>query len=549
VNEAAGSKDATAEGQVIGDRYKILKKLGEGGMGEVYMAEHIHIEKRVALKLLRAEVLSNQEAVARFRQEARSASSIGHENIISIDDFGTLADGRVYMAMEYLAGKPLNDMLKEPGGLGLERALEILIQTGKGLAAAHAKGITHRDMKPENIFVTQRDGRELVKILDFGIAKVAGGSGEASNLTVAGTIFGTPFYMAPEQALSSKMDHRVDVYAMGVILYETFTGSLPFTGETFMGILTQHITTPPQPPSVVAAANGRNCPLELEAVILRAMAKSADERYQSMNELVAAMTEVFRLFVGPRATGMMAAAPLATSQFVPVPSTYMPAYTGGSTSMPGMGTMPPEPAKKSGGMLLPVVLFGFLGLAGGGGAAWYFLLGPGKKQPEVTPQVSINIPPVPERPVDKPAVDKPVVEKPPVDPPPPVEKPVTEKPPVDKPPKDRPIKVVTPPPPVEKKSIDVVVDSYPRGADIFVAGGKVGETPDTVTVKEGSDVSVTLKLDGYHDGSLTLDGSTKKVKKNLKKVRDDSEAGEIKGWGEVTGEEKKDDKDNPDGLE
>src|SRR5688500_2535831 len=134
-------------GQLIGERYKVIKKIGEGGMGEVYVAEHIHIEKRVALKLLRGEVLSNQEAVSRFRIEARSASSIGHDNIISIDDFGTLADGRVYMAMEFLSGAPLNDMLaKEP--LPTPRALDILIQVTKGLSAAHAKGITHRDMKP-----------------------------------------------------------------------------------------------------------------------------------------------------------------------------------------------------------------------------------------------------------------------------------------------------------------------------------------------------------------------------------------------------------------
>ena len=317
------SKDSTQTGQIIGDRYKVLKKLGEGGMGEVFMAEHIHIEKRVALKLLRAEVLSNAEAVARFRQEARSASSIGHENIIAIDDFGTLADGRVYMAMEFLSGSALNDLLKNQeleGELPLARALDILIQTGKGLAAAHAKGITHRDMKPENVFVTQRDGRELVKILDFGIAKVSGGSAEVSALTQAGTIFGTPFYMAPEQALSSKMDHRVDVYALGVMCYETFTGSLPFQGETFMGILTQHITTPPIPPSVMAARKGRTVPPELEQVILTAMGKAPEERYQSMNDLVSALTEVYRLLCGPRATGMMAPAPLSPSQFVPVPS-------------------------------------------------------------------------------------------------------------------------------------------------------------------------------------------------------------------------------------
>src|SRR5262249_38601780 len=155
-----------------------------------------------------------------------------------------LPDGRVYMAMEFLQGHPLNELLQQ-GPLPLPRALDILIQVGKGLAAAHAKGITHRDMKPENIFVTNKEGRDVPKILDFGIAKV--NTGGAQNLTVAGTIFGTPFYMAPEQAMGGRMDHRVDIYAMGIILYEIFTGQVPFKADSFMGILTQHITTPPLP--------------------------------------------------------------------------------------------------------------------------------------------------------------------------------------------------------------------------------------------------------------------------------------------------------------
>src|SRR5215470_9114607 len=293
-------------GQLIGERYRIIRKIGEGGMGEVYVAEHIHIEKKVALKLLRPEVLSNAEAVARFRQEARSASAIGHDNIIQIDDFGTMPDGRVYMAMEYLQGLPLNDMIaREP--LPLPRALDILIQVGKGLAAAHVKGITHRDMKPENIFVTNKEGRDVPKILDFGIAKVSGGD-TAQNLTVAGTIFGTPFYMAPEQAMGGKMDHRVDIYAMGIILYEVFCGEVPFKAETFMGILTQHITMAPTPPAEMAGKNGRVCAHELEAIILKAIQKDPNARYQSMGELVNALIEFYRFAVGP---GAVTAAPWA----------------------------------------------------------------------------------------------------------------------------------------------------------------------------------------------------------------------------------------------
>jgi serine/threonine-protein kinase len=277
-------------GQIVGDRYRVLRKIGEGGMGEVYLAEHIYIEKKVALKLLRAEVLSNPEAVARFRQEARSASSIGHENIIEIDDFGALPDGRVYMAMEYLEGKALNDLLSG-GPLPLPRALDILIHVGRGLAAAHAKGITHRDMKPHNVFVVQRDGRDIPKILDFGIAKVTHASGGQS-LTIQGSIFGTPEYMAPEQAMGGKMDHRVDIYAMGIILYEVFCGRVPFKADSVMGILMMQIGTPPTPPAEMAAQTGRVCPPALAAIIERAIQKNPADRFQTMNELVAALVAV-----------------------------------------------------------------------------------------------------------------------------------------------------------------------------------------------------------------------------------------------------------------
>ena len=225
-------------GEVLDGRYKVFKKLGEGGMGEVYAAEHVHIEKRFAVKLLKAEIVSNPEAVKRFQQEARSSSSIKHRNIIGVEDFGRLPDGRIYMCMELLNGDPLNEMIAHP--MGADRLLNILIQAGHGLAAAHAKGIVHRDMKPENIFVTQEGNppNDVPKLLDFGIAKVAGNEGQ-NNLTRTGTIFGTPFYMAPEQALGSPVDARTDVYAMGVIMYECFAGSLPFQGESFMAILVE----------------------------------------------------------------------------------------------------------------------------------------------------------------------------------------------------------------------------------------------------------------------------------------------------------------------
>jgi serine/threonine-protein kinase len=295
-------------GEVLDGRYKITRKLGEGGMGEVFAAEHVHIEKRFAVKLLRPEIVSNAEAVQRFRQEARSASSIGHRNIIAIEDFGQLPDGRIYMCMELLNGAALNDLIQTP--IPVDRLLNILIQTGHGLAAAHAKGIVHRDMKPENIFVTVGPtGEDIPKLLDFGIAKVAGNDGQ-NNLTRTGTIFGTPFYMAPEQALGNAVDARTDVYAVGVIMYEVFAGSLPFQGESFMGILTQHITTDPEPVVQRAAKAGRQLPMGLAEIITRCMQKNPAQRFSTMDELVNALIQIYRGIAGPGMSTYMEAFPV-----------------------------------------------------------------------------------------------------------------------------------------------------------------------------------------------------------------------------------------------
>ena len=245
-------------GKVLADRYRLVRKIGEGGMGEVYEAQHVYIDRRVAIKTLRAEILANPEATSRFQQEARAASTIGHENIVSIEDFGQLEGGAVYMAMEYLEGCSLAERVRR--GPPLERAeiLDVLRQVCRGLGAAHDKGIIHRDMKPENIFLArgqrERAGHTAVKILDFGIAKVQhrGGGAAGAQLTQTGAVFGTPFYMSPEQALGKPLDGRTDVYSVGVILYELFAGRVPFEGDSFMAILSQHITAAPLPPSRMA---------------------------------------------------------------------------------------------------------------------------------------------------------------------------------------------------------------------------------------------------------------------------------------------------------
>ncbi|HEX4457204.1 MAG TPA: protein kinase, partial [Polyangia bacterium] len=277
-NTDAGKTDLV--GQVLADRYRVLRLIGEGGMGQVYESQHVNINKRFAIKLLRPEIVSNPEAVARFRQEAWSASSIGHDNIIEIEDFATLPSGAVYLAMEFLSGQSLAERMRVEPKLTFAESLELCLQVGSGLGAAHEKSIVHRDMKPENIFLAQKHGRVIAKILDFGIAKVSGADGNKS-LTRTGTIFGTPHYMSPEQALGRALDHRSDIYSVGVIMYELFTGRVPFEAESFMGILTKHITTAPIPPRQLSPALSA----DVEAVILKAMAKEPDERYQTMEEL------------------------------------------------------------------------------------------------------------------------------------------------------------------------------------------------------------------------------------------------------------------------
>ncbi len=276
--------------QLVADRYRVIRRLGEGGMGAVYLAEHVVIQKKMALKVLAPELARRPDLVARFLQEARSASRIGHENVIDISDFGQAGDGYVYIAMEFLDGQDLGNLVRSDGALPWPRARNIIMQICRALRAAHDKGIVHRDMKPENIFLIHREGQpDFVKILDFGIAKVMGAGDEnAPRLTRTGMIFGTPEYMAPEQAEGKDADHRVDVYAVGCIIYHLITGQTPFVAESFMAMLTKHMMEDPVPPSV------RRPDLaitpEMDALVLKALEKERDSRYQSMAEFLEAVT-------------------------------------------------------------------------------------------------------------------------------------------------------------------------------------------------------------------------------------------------------------------
>jgi serine/threonine-protein kinase len=267
-------------GRILDGRYRIDAILGEGGMGVVYAATHTVLQKRMAIKIIRGDMARDPELVTRFTQEARAASAIGNEHIIDVSDFGTLDDGSVYFVMEYLDGMPLSAAVKTGGAMGAARAAHIMAQIAEALGSAHAGGIVHRDLKPDNIFLIRRgDKEDFVKILDFGIAKVGGAAGK---LTRTGFIFGTPHYMSPEQAGGNAVDHRTDIYAAGVILFEMLTGQVPFDSDSFMGILSKHMFEPPRQLSDVNATAAN--PPEMQAIVGKAMAKKPEERFQTMEE-------------------------------------------------------------------------------------------------------------------------------------------------------------------------------------------------------------------------------------------------------------------------
>jgi serine/threonine protein kinase len=271
---------ASFVGQVIDGRYRISELIGEGGMGKVYLAEHVEIGKRVAIKVLHPTYSRMPDLVERFRREARAASKIGHPHIVDVTDSGTTRDGSVYFVMEYLEGVELGSVIEREGALEVARALRIATMICRALSAAHAAGIIHRDLKPENVFLTIREGSaDFAKVLDFGIAKTTEAE-EARDrrLTSPGMAMGTPEYMAPEQAAGRAADERCDVYALGAILYEMLTGVPPYQGDNFMEILTKKATLDPVPPMQLRSS----IPDAVSELVMRAMARNPDDRPPSM---------------------------------------------------------------------------------------------------------------------------------------------------------------------------------------------------------------------------------------------------------------------------
>jgi serine/threonine protein kinase len=274
-------------GTVIGGRYQLIRRIGKGGMGLVYEADHLGIGKRVAVKLLLDKYSDDPEVVARFEREARTASAIGDEHIVEVFDAGVTEDGRSYLVMELLIGLSLADVAEATGPMPAARAVPIVRQVLRGLAAAHAKGIVHRDMKPENVFLLQKpDRHDVVKIMDFGISKFLQDSESKVRLTATGAVIGTPVYMAPEQAMGTgEIDARVDLYAVGVMLYELLAGRPPFQAPTYIALVTQHLQMPP-PPLQLARPD---LPTPLVVAVHRALEKEPRDRFASAQEMAAAL--------------------------------------------------------------------------------------------------------------------------------------------------------------------------------------------------------------------------------------------------------------------
>jgi serine/threonine protein kinase len=271
-------------GELFAGRFQIESVIGRGGMGVVFLATHVVLGRRVAIKILRRSLLERPGIAARFRREARAASRIEHPHITTVFDFGHTEEGRPYLAMEYEDGPTLAAEIARHGRLSAPRTVDILAQCAEALAAAHAQEVIHRDLKPKNIvLITRRGVPDFVKILDFGLAKIMGLGADDQQLTEDGQSLGTPRYMAPEQFLGEKMDQRGDIYTLGLVAFEALVGRPPFEGDTVTNIAVQHVH---QPAPVVSEASGRaDVPPALDAVVARCLAKDPGDRYQEAREL------------------------------------------------------------------------------------------------------------------------------------------------------------------------------------------------------------------------------------------------------------------------
>ncbi|HYQ15502.1 MAG TPA: serine/threonine-protein kinase [Polyangiaceae bacterium] len=459
-------------GATIDGRYKVEALLGEGGMGVVYRCVHTIIGKKVAMKVLRADLARDPEVTERFLNEAKSASTIGNAHIIDISDFGQFEDGATYFVMEFLVGQPLTRIVDGSKPVPVPRIINIARQLAEGLSAAHAADIVHRDLKPDNIFLIDRGGeKDFVKILDFGIAKVST-SGEGAKLTRAGAVFGTPHYMSPEQAAGQPVDHRVDIYSFGVILYELASGHVPFDADNFMGILTQHMYKAPVPIRALVP-QAQEVPPGLEAIVLKCLSKRPEHRYQSMDELIADLDKLKAGHVPDAVPEMM-----ARSGGFNVPADYF-----AKPQMPQ--PVPASPLQQRGANKWPLVA-GLAGVVAAVAIVGAIFAKSNQSRAQADAQ-------------DAQRAAAPSAARAPVAP-----TPTTDSSPLSK---------------------QVALAVEPQEAHVFDGSKDLGTSPVLLEVEEGKTLKLSVRMDGYKDLLLSIDGSVPRMKAKLERSAPRSASG------------------------
>jgi len=476
-----GANDADLQpGQEVGE-YIVRDKLGEGGFGSVFRAEHPVIGKQVAIKVLARQFSADPEMVSRFVAEARSVNQIRHRNIIDIFSFGQLDDGRHYYIMELLSGRPLDEYLDARGRLEVEEAIHILRGVARALDAAHAKGIAHRDLKPENIFLLEEEGQPpFPKLLDFGIAKLLTKDEERKHKTRTGAPIGTPLYMSPEQCRGKDVDHRTDIYAFGIMAYRMLVGQVPFDGDNFMDILVAQMNTPPKRPSEV----NPSLPAALDAPMLWMMAKEADKRPPTLGAGLEALEDAARgagfdiartassdVFRSGLSGLSGARSAKSSAQFAPTvtPTELAMAATHASgmpTPLPESMTGMPEVAARS---KLPLIIGAVIAAAAV--VAVVVMMGGGdKSEREVAKAPTASTPAAP-----VPAAAPPDAAPPPID-------------------------AAT-----LSRYVEVSFQGAPEGTEIYGPGGVLfGVVPTVQLERSNAPVQLTLKADGYQPMSMTI---------------------------------------------
>jgi len=465
-DEAFGGADADlAPGTMVGE-FRIESKIGEGAFGTVYKALHPVIGKAAAVKVLSRQWSSNPQMVSRFISEARAVNQIRHKNIIDIFAFGSLPDDRQYYVMELLDGMPFDQFLHDKGRLAPETALPILRQVARALDAAHAQGIVHRDLKPENVYlVFDEDGGVSPKLLDFGIAKLLGEE-VSGHKTRPGTPLGTPSYMSPEQCRGKAVDHRTDVYSLGVLTHEVLTGRQPFDGDSVMDILVKHMAVAPPP----MTAHCAELPRGLDEPVLHMLEKEPEQRPSSAGAAIDALVAAAReagIAVGPAASARAAALPVSSAsdperaRLAQARTEVSPAEAG-RTFMPAERDVASRPRRRT----LLVVAVAMAGILGGATAVVLVA------QPHATTKATGDVEPTAHPPASGPSA------------------------------------VLVPlPPPSAALSADVAVtvESNVAGSSVWLAGKRLGDAPGPLMLPRGGEsVTLTVKAEGYASSSVDV---------------------------------------------